>query len=476
VANNLIGQAPWELRGANEARIRKLETTTGAPVGVLAQTSVPTLLSGVTTNNSLCSINITVPAGRLIKLRGHLEIASTVDQTGWALEVWEGGSAVTQGTIQSSGANQESIDTVGFISPSAGNHAYSLSLRRFAGTGTATVNAAWSSLVAEDVTPTPPAASSAPSGVLAYAEAPSNTVAASGPETPITGLSATVTVPAGRTIRVRTQVTLANNLGSQQNWVAIKEGTTILKYALASDPLVSNQITLVDEWIGSPSAGTHTYFVAMNATGGTLTAFADADRRSFMVIEDITGSSVTPVSTPNGVGVYSSTTRPPGPWTGMVIFETDTLLAMVWTGSEWRRLTPGGVAWSRYSMAGTSTTSASYVDVPGWLDLSFTKRSASTSLFITLHAGGYMTVAAGGAIYGVRLTSGADTTDKDVCLFFFNDLGTHRSFSGSVGGYSGLAAGTYAMRLRWKTGGGTSQLNFDGNDLFSLRVEEIVGM
>jgi hypothetical protein len=130
---------------------------------------------------------------------------------------------------------------------------------------------------------------------------------------------------------------------------------------------------------------------------------------------------------------------------------------------------PTALAWSRFSMAGTTTTSATYVDVVGWVDLAFTKRSTSTGLYVTLHAGAFHS--GGTSIdFGVRINA----TDADVAHFFFNDAGVHRAFSGAVGGFVGLAAGSYTARLRWKTPGGTASI--DGNDLFSMRIEETVGM
>ena len=40
-------------------------------------------------------------------------------------------------------------------------------------------------------------------------------------------------------------------------------------------------------------------------------------------------------------GVCTSTTRPTNPFTGQTIYETDTLLAKVWTGSAWADYPPG---------------------------------------------------------------------------------------------------------------------------------------
>lgn len=167
-----------------------------------------------------------------------------------------------------------------------------------------------------------------------------------------------------------------------------------------------------------------------------------------------------------GIASVTSSTRPSSPYVGQTVYESDTGFLRAWNGSEWFLIGPRQLSWSRFSMSPTSTNSATYVDVVGWTDLSFTKRSTGSSLYITLSCGAYATVAGNNVDFGIRIHS----TDADVCHFFFNDAGTHRAFSGAIGGFAGLAAGVYAARARWKTS--SSQMNIDGNDLFSLRIEE----
>jgi hypothetical protein len=59
-------------------------------------------------------------------------------------------------------------------------------------------------------------------------------------------------------------------------------------------------------------------------------------------------------------GVVTSTTRPTTPYTGMVIFETDTGYLRVWDGSAWDYLSTGQAtipgAWQSYTPTWTSLT------------------------------------------------------------------------------------------------------------------------
>lgn len=125
------------------------------------------------------------------------------------------------------------------------------------------------------------------------------------------------------------------------------------------------------------------------------------------------------------------------------------------------------VGWTRVSMGATNTGSAVYVDVPGWVDLPFTKQYTPTQLFFTLFAGAWHTAAGNNADFGIRVNG----VDNDIAHFFFNQAGVHQAFGAVLGGYGGLAAGNYLARLRWKTS--AAGLNIDGNDLFSLKIEEL---
>ncbi len=124
--------------------------------------------------------------------------------------------------------------------------------------------------------------------------------------------------------------------------------------------------------------------------------------------------------------------------------------------------------WSRFSMGPTNTGSGVYVDVTGWVDLAFTKTAEHTGLFFTLHGGAYHGVAGNAIDFGL-LVNGSDI---DLTHFFFNQANVHHAFSASIGGFYALAAGAYTARLRWKTT--AAGANIDGNDLFSLRIEEII--
>lgn len=127
-----------------------------------------------------------------------------------------------------------------------------------------------------------------PKGTLGYAEMTADhTAIASGSDVAINGLTVTVTVGTARRIKIMTLITMSNNTANQVNFTSIKEGTTVLKYALAHVVLGGNQWTIVNSHVAVPSAGAHTYFATINATAGTLAAFSGTDRRSFVLVEDI---------------------------------------------------------------------------------------------------------------------------------------------------------------------------------------------
>jgi hypothetical protein len=171
------------------------------------------------------------------------------------------------------------------------------------------------------------------------------------------------------------------------------------------------------------------------------------------------------------VFVATSTTRPLKPYAGMVIYETDTNLLLVWTGTEWRRIAPPAVSVGIANMAPGSTTSTTFVDAPGPFDVAFTKKSASTFVDAQVSGSGFVTGAIGSVIYALRING----VDYGVTSMYFNALSTHASFTGSMAPLGGLAAGAYTARLRWRVNSAPVVANVDANDLVSVRIQEITG-
>jgi hypothetical protein len=57
----------------------------------------------------------------------------------------------------------------------------------------------------------------------------------------------------------------------------------------------------------------------------------------FVDIVDITdlNSNADDIDAAVGAAVVTSSTRPSSPWTGQIIYETDTLSARIWNGTAW---------------------------------------------------------------------------------------------------------------------------------------------
>jgi hypothetical protein len=166
--------------------------------------------------------------------------------------------------------------------------------------------------------------------------------------------------------------------------------------------------------------------------------------------------------------VATSTTRPPSPVTGQVVFETDTNLLMVWTGTEWRRAAlPGVAVLSTAAFSVGNTASNTYVDAPGPVDLAFTKRSASTSLLLDVRVSCYVGTAANAVTFGLRINA----VDQGVAFNYFNNASTHAAFSGVATAFSNLASGTYTARLRWLSNGAVT-INTDTNDRVAITIQE----
>lgn len=144
-------------------------------------------------------------------------------------------------------------------------------------------------------------------------------------------------------------------------------------------------------------------------------------------------------------------------------------------GIPWILADTAGDAPQIYSKAtalgvGTNAT-ASFADVPGPVDLAFTKRYTHTALAVW----GTMTHYAGNA---QGLTAHAvliNGTDYSLGDYFFNTnvLGTHMVIGMGAIVAGGLAAGQYTARLRFRaTVANTPSVSTDGNDVANFFIQE----
>jgi hypothetical protein len=278
--------------------------------------------AGVEADVTGLSVTVTVPAGRRLRISTLALTQRTVGDGPTVTYIKEGGTYLQVMEVRQTIANiDESIGGSVIVSPTAGTHTYKIASDH-SGTGTRQITAAAdrpSYILVEDITGSSQAyqASAVPVGVLGYSEITNDVASPINVET-ILPMSVNISVPAGRTIRIRAQLTFLNSGSSSQNWYAIKEGATVLKFALLNFPLATNQVSLTNEVILSPSAGAHTYTVGVQSNSGTMTVSGAADRRSFMVVEDITPTPAPASGAPGSTLGYGAQS------TALTAFSADT--------------------------------------------------------------------------------------------------------------------------------------------------------
>jgi hypothetical protein len=128
-----------------------------------------------------------------------------------------------------------------------------------------------------------------PKGVLGYAEITSD-IAGIDTIQDLAGLSAAVTVGAGRYVRVTAYVGASTPTVSLDRFqLMIREGSTQLGRELRRYTAASAEGGFHVAWVGTPSPGAHTYkLTCERAAGtGTLTLEASATEPCFILVEDI---------------------------------------------------------------------------------------------------------------------------------------------------------------------------------------------
>lgn len=241
------------------------------------------------------SVNVVVPAGRTLRITGF---ACLANGSAGATEVRVMEDAVTSLNRSYFGnLSAGQIVTHSFSwthSPSAGAHTYKLQSNNGAAGTLYADGVNECSLLVEDITPTPAPANTAPSSTLAYAEATGNQGSITSTQTDITGLSVTVTVPAGRRIRISARTYWTSTTSDGDALTGIFEGATQLQESRGYVGGTTAPFAAEPSVVLSPSAGTHTYkVVGKRVTGtGTLTNNVFSGGTSFILVEDITGSGI----------------------------------------------------------------------------------------------------------------------------------------------------------------------------------------
>jgi hypothetical protein len=186
------------------------------------------------------------------------------------------------------------------ISPSAGTHTFQVNMWRQQGTGTLTSNAATNypaTLEIADITSTPAPANTAPSALLGQVVSTVSQGTGLGigigtTNTALTNLLVTVTVGAGRTLRINGHACFRGATAGMAGNLWIQEGATQLSVTPFWIGNTVNDFGVEVSYVLSPSAGTHTYQLYAQTATSTMSMQAGAGEPAFITVEDITGAAV----------------------------------------------------------------------------------------------------------------------------------------------------------------------------------------
>lgn len=343
-------------------------SSSGGPSGLLAQTQrlVDQDTVGSTSLDTM-TLNVTIPAGRVLRIHWYEpNVFGTVTADNFLFSILQDGVQIQDGVqdVPSGNDNLRSPHIVALISPSAGTHTYTARCTRTAGTGSLKLTGASGAPALfwiEDITGTAPAATGAPSSTLAYAEvtAPQTGIST---ETNLAGLAVTITVPAGRRIRISGQVQIQSATTAGTVLLRIKEGSTeILRSQENYNTTAGNGKVLNIDAIVVPTAGSHTYNLSLQGTAGTIDSIPAPFQ--FILVEDITGVIATTDGATGSTLAYAQVTANQAAITlGSSTSPTDlTGLSVTVTVPDGRRIKVTGYVYQYNRVAGTVTYVATQV-------------------------------------------------------------------------------------------------------------------
>lgn len=301
--------------GTNECYIIVEDiTATPAPAGTApsstlgyAQSTTATNVTAGPTDVTALSVTVTVPEGRRLRINVDLPHFWYSDGTtthgiwiykngvSWALAGWTPRVPVSESGTLSSFV----MDT-----PTAGTHTYKVVATRSSGSGTITIHGSASavqSLLVEDVTGTSLAHNhdSSPSSTLAYVE---NTTTGltniTGAVQDVPGLTATVTVPAARRLKVTALALGRGDVGTTMQFEIADGANNRLQAGKFFNGVAkaTDQQTMRTEYVFTvPSAGSYTFKARFGYGAGTgsVDLIAGASYPAFLLVEDITGTGLT---------------------------------------------------------------------------------------------------------------------------------------------------------------------------------------
>lgn len=123
-----------------------------------------------------------------------------------------------------------------------------------------------------------------PQGELGYAQVTADQGAIT-TVTDLTSLTVTVTVGAGRRIRI-TGAIRSSNTGANSNLLLIRESTTTLQTSSYVASTATERMPPA-VYVFTPTAGSHTYKLTADTGGGTMTMRASSTAPAFIQVEDI---------------------------------------------------------------------------------------------------------------------------------------------------------------------------------------------
>ena len=131
-----------------------------------------------------------------------------------------------------------------------------------------------------------------------------------------------------------------------------------------------------------------------------------------------------------------------------------------------------------FGLTSGTTTSATYVTMPGTPTLSFTKLSSDSKLKIELMGTFFSSVASAGLGAGVNISPGPGDIDITVLASANSSLSAHTPYAGqelvdplTISG--GIPAGPYTLTGIWRRHSGAGTLNVGIDNMWSVCVTEV---
>jgi hypothetical protein len=103
----------------------------------------------------------------------------------------------------------------------------------------------------------------------------------------LTSLTVTVTVPESATIKITGYLGVQNNGTTGRTTVYIRESSTELQNYSVQNALASTSAAINVQAVTSPTAGSHTYKLSMEASAGTSNTVANSNAPAYILVENI---------------------------------------------------------------------------------------------------------------------------------------------------------------------------------------------